>query len=257
MLAIVFIDGISHILGNTLCILAYGKELYLILIIILHVKCKFDTLFFYAGAFFETYHPFHSLALIFVYHISLVFGTLGFTFFWPYQGLIGASPGAYGLLGACLSLVIFFRPFLDHFVAFCLPFILIAHIIGDILLYAFNHNSNIGYASHFFGAITGFLFVTAFCCFHHKSCIINILSVISMLSFLFITVALLYIYIVYFPPLIYETSWAGNSGSDEGCCAQYFSLVTSFPKYSKDFILDSSTCSNGQFRSPFFNVTNT
>ena len=220
-------------------------------------KSRFNIHAYIIGAFFEAYHPFHSLSFVFVYHLSLIFGVLGFTFLWPFQGLIGASPAAYGLLGACLSLVMFFRPYLDSFVAFCLPFILLAHIAGDILLYIYQFNENIGYASHFFGALTGFLFVSSFSVFHHKTYLNGFVSVISSISLGLLLTYLLYAYLSYFPPLIKHFEVFDNYSNDDGCCARYFDLLSAHPQYPDSFVKSKSFCSNGQFQSPFFNITST
>lgn len=90
-----------------------------------------------------------------VYEASIYLGGLGHSLVWPYKGLIGCSPGVYGLIGGCWVLWLFNRRRLDGIVAFILPFVLFAQLLGDVFSYLVMFSSSIGYASHFFGFCTG------------------------------------------------------------------------------------------------------
>ena len=84
------------------------------------------------GSLFEVYSPSGFYSALLIYQLAMVFGGLGYSYIWPYRGLIGCSPGVYGLIGACWVLVIFHRNKLDHFIAFILPFLLVTQLLGDV-----------------------------------------------------------------------------------------------------------------------------
>ena len=83
-------------------------------------------------------------------------GTMGFGYIWPYSGLIGSSPGVYGLVGACIVMILFHSDRLDPVFRVGLPFILIVHLLGDVVMYIFYYNESTGYVSHLVGLLAGF-----------------------------------------------------------------------------------------------------
>lgn len=94
-----------------------------------------------------------------VYVLAIFMGGLGHAFVWPFKGLIGCSPGVYGLMGGCWVLLFCYYRRLDPPVA--LPFALVAQLVGDVVAYMLFYSSAIGYASHFFGYVTGILVTMA------------------------------------------------------------------------------------------------
>lgn len=90
-----------------------------------------------------------------IYETAVFMGGLGHSLVWPYKGLIGCSPGVYGMIGACWVLFFFDRHKLPPMVAFMLPFVLCGQLFGDVASYLLMFSSDIGYVSHFFGFYTG------------------------------------------------------------------------------------------------------
>ena len=90
-----------------------------------------------------------------VYEAAVLMGGLGHSLVWPYKGLIGCSPGVYGLIGGCWVLYLFNKHKLDPIVAFILPVVLAGQLLGDLFSYLFMYSPDIGYISHFFGFCTG------------------------------------------------------------------------------------------------------
>lgn len=119
-----------HLCGNTLAALTYG-------------------------VIYNLYSGSGLLVTGVVYETAIYVGGLGHALVWPYKGLIGCSPGVYGLIGGCWVLVIFNRHKLDPFVAFVLPIVLVAQLVGDVVSYLVMFSTGIGYVSHFFGFYTG------------------------------------------------------------------------------------------------------
>jgi hypothetical protein len=97
-----------------------------------------------------------------VYLTGLAGGTLVFSLTSPYNGLIGASPGAYALYGSCIAMVLsslFCRGGLklDRMIKFVLPPTLVVHAVMETALFFTSYQDEVGYVSHWAGVFTGFL----------------------------------------------------------------------------------------------------
>lgn len=123
-------------MGNTLCILFFGSIV-------------------------EMYHHLSHVAFLLTTEITLVIGILFYSLFFPYIGLVGVSPGAYGLIGACWWMAFFDRSLLPHVLAFCLPPVLIAELVCDVIIYTLTFKAGIAYTAHVAGLISGFLLSAA------------------------------------------------------------------------------------------------
>lgn len=84
-------------------------------------------------------------------------GTIGFSLIYPYRGMIGASPGIYGMMGSIIALLLMKRNTLPPLIRFTFPIVLIVHLGVDILLFYIYNDPKTAYSSHFFGLVTGFL----------------------------------------------------------------------------------------------------
>eukprot|EP01032_Pedospumella_encystans_P015108 gene15108-17308_t len=122
-------SGLMHLGGNSLALLTYG-------------------------AMYNMYCGTRLLAAGVIYQTAIYMGALGHSLIWPYRGLIGCSPGVYGLIGACWVLMLCNWHKMDFIVAFIMPFVLVAQLAGDIVSYLLMYSTGTGYASHFFGFCT-------------------------------------------------------------------------------------------------------
>jgi hypothetical protein len=104
----------------------------------------------------ECYHPFGHVVLPIVYQVAMVYGALGHSLLWPYKGLIGCSPGVYGLTGSCWAMLLLYWHRMDRPAAVTLAVALVTQMIGDLIFYFLLYNPNLGYSSHFFGFCIGF-----------------------------------------------------------------------------------------------------
>lgn len=110
---------------------------------------------FAVGGLLEIYHPLNSLIILIVFEASMIIGNLAYSYFFPYDGIVGNSPGVYGLLGACVILVLFLRDRLDPIVQFTAPAAITVFIVLDVTLYFLLYSATTGYIAHWFGFLTG------------------------------------------------------------------------------------------------------
>lgn len=109
------------------------------------------------GSLVEVYYPSSHLAVVILFAMSSIGGALGFASLRPYSGLIGSSPGVYGLMGASAAMLCTYRSRIDPVVLFALPPTLVVHIVADIVLFLWSVGETAGDISHLFGTITGAL----------------------------------------------------------------------------------------------------
>lgn len=101
--------------------------------------------------------------------VSLVIGILFYALLFPYIGLVGASPGGYGLIGACWWLAFFDRSLLPPVLTFCLPPVLITELVCDVIVYTLTYKTGIAYTAHVAGLLGGFLLSAALTAIGRKS----------------------------------------------------------------------------------------
>eukprot|EP01039_Chlorochromonas_danica_P001589 gene1589-1735_t len=109
------------------------------------------------GGLVERCYPFGHFSMLLSFQLSMCAGTIGFGLIYPYRGMIGASPGIYGMMGSIIVLLLMKRHILPPLIRFTFPIVLAVHLGVDILLFYVYHDAKTAYSSHFFGLITGFL----------------------------------------------------------------------------------------------------
>jgi hypothetical protein len=183
------------------------------------------------GSVFNVYMGFWYTGLVYV--LAIFMGGLGHSLMWPFKGLIGCSPGVYGLIGACWVLLVFHRARLGGPVLFVLPVALAAHLIGDSVMYLYYYSGSVGYASHFFGYITGITVALSLLLLEFRSdsplrlCTRKVCGFIGLISFALIATYLITHYASGDYPSAVERGFLHNSGTDEStCCAQLFSYAS-------------------------------
>jgi hypothetical protein len=160
-----------------------------------------------------------------LYLSALVTGTLAFSVLYPYQGLVGASPGVYGLLGACVAMVIAHRSYLDPVVLFIAPPVLLVHVSLDVAMYFMQYNQGTAYAAHLFGWVTGLLLGLCILCSKPSSGrYARQATVVMALCYLTLLVYVLSMYGLYFPAHIYPRSYTHQDGR-RSCCYGYLQYL--------------------------------
>jgi len=194
------------------------------------------------------YHPFGFVTTFLVFELAVVLGALGFTYLWPYQGLVGCSPGVYGLIGGCWSMILLNKECLDCFLLISLPIILVTQLVLDVLLFTYSYQHNVGYSSHFFGFVTGICLLLGIVGFHRHTLKLLDLIVIILGVTLFIVTStyLLYNYLTVFPPQPFTSSTLHNELSTQNCCAQLLHLLEQDSSVSKQQIRESYYCQNNE-----------
>jgi hypothetical protein len=97
------------------------------------------------------------LSCLLIFQLSVFSGTLGFSTIYPFRGLVGASPGVYGCIGADIAMILLYSQQLDPIVRFILPACIASHLCSDLLVYLWLYSPEMrtGTASHILGFTTG------------------------------------------------------------------------------------------------------
>lgn len=179
-----------------------------------------------------------------VYFISIYMGGLGHSAIWPFKGLVGCSPGVYGLIGGCWVMVIFHRERLDHIVQFILPVVLVVQFAGDVLIYVWMYSTSVGYASHFFGFYSGVMVSLTFLLWEspRDDKLRQGFGVVGLVGFVLLAVFLLDHYTSSWPPQAVTYPFLNNVNFTT-CCAQLFRTADA-RDISVDVVKGLSYCHN-------------
>ncbi len=206
------------------------------------------------GSLLEIYHPLHTFFTMFIFQSSMVLGNLSFSYFFPYNGIVGNSPGVYGLIGADVILVIFFRERLDHFAQIFAPIILSIYLCLDVVLYFTLYSSSTGYLSHCAGLLTGLsiMMISLICYLDEDKQTPSycqrrgwkiFMSLIGGMLFVVMSVLLVNQYLnPQLPPQPFTNSYFLKNHQPE-CCEQLFIAFNRYSQeYSEEEIRDSAYC---------------
>lgn len=164
--------NILHLLGNSIGIYVVTVNLY-----------KFQSLFI----------------LFFIYFITTINGALSFYLTNPYDVLIGASGGVYGLAGSNLANFLYnYDNMYDYEITFSYAFYFL-FITIDLFNYFVFYNEKIAYQNHWYGFLTGILLgLSIFRCKKNKV-YKKYIRYISILLFSYVNSLLLFNFIFNFP----------------------------------------------------------
>lgn len=129
-----YLEGIMHILGNTLLGLSFGTLL-------------------------ENMHTFGPGFSCASYLGGVVGGAMGFAYVWPYGSLVGCSCGIYGMMGATIGLLIVNRDDKRNYKlkTVFITIVITITLLIEFILYFASYDPTVGYASHICGIIFGAL----------------------------------------------------------------------------------------------------
>jgi hypothetical protein len=198
------------------------------------------------GLSVECLHPQGAILYFISYQCGVIFGALGYSYFYPYRALIGCSSGVYGLLGSCLALLILNYDSIDITLFYTLSGVIFVHIFFDVLGYFIWYDENIGYSAHGSGFIIGVL-VGLFFGFFRKTNVTRqfIIPSFSLAGIIVFAYLVIHSYIVSWPP--FGSSWdptIDHSYEPLNCCGMMYSMLDS--STSKADIQSAYYCSDGE-----------
>ena len=169
----------------------------------------------------------------------------------PYIGIIGASPGGYGIIGGCWAQCLFHSTGIQlvglkksKLAIRLILLALLVQLIYDIISYLYFYNATISYIAHACGFYTGFMLCLSYNIIK-PSIKYRILGLLGMSGLLLAIVFLCYQQYHIFPPNPYMTTWLHNKQQMDGCCAELFDYMETL-QLSKNEILQISYCRNNK-----------
>ena len=206
--------GIAHIGGNTLAALIYGSIL-------------------------ECSHPFHWVITILTYEMGCIFGCLGHSYVWPFEGMIGCSTGIYGLIGCCISHIILDKDTLDPFLFKVLVVALGLQGTYDMVSYFYMYNPAVAYAGHCTGFFVGIFIGLSFGLLNNQIWK-KIVGTLGIVSLLVLTVSLLVHYVNSWPPHMLAYNPTFHDYNRRSCCGDLYGVTNS--TFSVDKARQSYVC---------------
>lgn len=193
--------GLLHIGGNTIVGLLYGGLL-------------------------ESTHQYHLVITFFVYEMACIFGCLGHSYLWPFEGIIGCSTGIYGLIGCIISHVIMNKDTLDLTVYYSLVVILLIQGIYDLVTYFHAYNPDIAYSGHCTGFFIG-IFIGLSCGMMKKQVWKRVLGLLGFIAFLVLTISLIVHFVDTWPPSSLAYNPTFHDYDRNSCCGALYSVTNS------------------------------
>jgi uncharacterized membrane-anchored protein YitT (DUF2179 family) len=202
------------------------------------------------------YNPNGFLLTILIFQSAMVMGSLGFAAFFPYDGLVGCSPGIYGLIGANIMAWVLMREVYDNFFIIAMPFSIFVYLLMDVVFYFVDYSNHTGYMSHFSGLLTGILLYPVFIYYfttneNHKTLLerrkwvhYSVAAVFGGIFICFFLALVLNIVSDHLPPRVLIRSEAYFHNTEPDCCDEYFHYQSDHPQYSKEQVLSNSACNS-------------
>ncbi|RYG61285.1 rhomboid family intramembrane serine protease [archaeon] len=200
------------------------------------------------GSILELYSPRGWLVCFLVFQLSVALGTLAFSLSSPYEGLIGASPGGYGLFGGCVALALVSLCFssglkIDAACKFVLPPTLLVHAVLEVAMYIVSYQDEVGYVSHWAGALTGLVSGLLVLGMQTQASLeLRGLAVFCALLLVLAIVLGTYVRYTHWPPV--RLFYVGSP--DASCCKGYLTYLHDMP-HSSGSPTDLGYCQNSQF----------
>jgi membrane associated rhomboid family serine protease len=137
-----------------------------------------------------------------VFESGVLFGTLGYSRFTPYRGLVGCSHGVCGILGGSFATLIYnYRSFPKIEQVFSMLFLYAITILMMLVDYYTNKEPNVAHLAHLFGGIGGFLVGLTIIPIHCQVLWKSILKCCGVTAFFVLLCYLLFQYSLIWPPI--------------------------------------------------------
>ena len=193
--------GIQHIGGNTLAGVIYGGVL-------------------------ESTHPYHWLITGLVYEMACIFGCLGHSYVWPFEGLIGCSTGVYGLIGCMISHIILDYDSMRPVVYWGIVASLFFQGLYDTVTYYVWYNPNIAYAAHCTSFFIGIFLGLSFGVFQ-KPIWKKAFGYLGLAAFLVLSISLIVHFNTAWPPAMLPYNPTFHPYNRRSCCGELYTQVNS------------------------------
>eukprot|EP01031_Cornospumella_fuschlensis_P028548 gene28548-34460_t len=196
----------------------------------------------------ELYSPRGWLVCAVVMQLTMALGTLAFSLSSPYEGLIGASPGGYGLFGGCVALSLIALCFssslkMDAACRFVLPPTLLVHAVLEVAMFFVSYQGEVGYVSHWAGALAGLLSGLFILGLQTRASLeLRGLAVLCALLLLLAVALGTYARYGHWPPV--RLFYVGQP--DASCCKGYLAYMQDMPNATGS-PTDLGYCQNSQF----------
>ena len=138
--------------------------------------------------------------LIYIFFLSSIYTGLIYTYFNPYNKMIGCSHIIFAFSGSILSNLFINGRYIDYYLRNILLIVSISVILTEFISYYFFYQKDIAYIAHWAGWISGFFFGLMILKDRQKNKLNRIALMISSNVISVLTVYFLYYYITDWPP---------------------------------------------------------
>lgn len=154
--------------------------------------------------------------IFFIYFVTVINGALSFYLTNPYDALIGASGGVYGIAGSNLANYVYnYDNMYSYEIVFSNLFIVI-FICIDLINYFVTYNENIAYQTHWYCFITGLLFGLSIFNYKKSTNYKKYLRFFGIFLFSYLNSLFIFNYIFNYPAK-YSLNYF-NIEKEESCC---------------------------------------
>jgi multisubunit Na+/H+ antiporter MnhB subunit len=200
------------------------------------------------GSFYDVYNIHGFLSTLIVYQVSVIYGGMGHSYLWPYMGIIGCSPGVYGLMGGCWVVVLFRREHIPAFIGIVMTVMLALQVVWDCCSFLFMYSPDVSYTSHVFGYVTGILLSLALLLLEWRSeCRRKrVAGALGLLGFGLLTAFLCYHYTRRGQPQSSVQGFFRNQQTKSNCCVSMYNYAQESGLSTQE-AQDHGYCYEGEF----------
>ena len=175
--------------------------------------------------------------------MGCIFGCLGHSYVFPFEGLLGCSTGVYALIGGTISHVILNKDSLSLKFHRGVLVALAFQGLYDTISYWAWYNPGIAYSGHCAAFFTGIFLVLSFGLLQ-KPLWKKILGLLGLSAFLVLTISLIVHYVQAWPPSMLPYNPTSHPYDRRSCCGELYSKVNSMFSIEDargDYYCDGST----------------
>jgi membrane associated rhomboid family serine protease len=198
-------QGLQHVGGNTIGIL------------------------FYCGFLELTWPWYPTLTTMLVFELGCILGALGHNYVWPYDSLVGCSPGLYCAMGCCIGTVVINGSGMHKFAKLLLIAVTSVTLVVETIIYFRWFDPHVSYYSHCTALFAG-LFLSFSLAVTKPSIPMKLLGAFSICAFLVLAISLVVHYAISFPPKMLPYNPTFHPYYERSCCEAVYSKVnTTYP----------------------------
>lgn len=204
------------------------------------------TLFLH-GWFLECYYIFGSIGILAVFECAVITGALAHAYVMPYEGLVGCSPGVYGIIGCGLSQIIMDYDNMDNIVTIFALIAILYQVICDVFMYFYWYVPTTAYEAHIAGMMSGFSLGAA-SYFWKKTKLRKLFAGFGIATVVIQVTFLSYSYRHNWPPMVIDTPFRSKSIATS-CCSDLYSLIDGIVTY--EVVIEQYICRGDYLESKY------